>query len=548
MPVVAMVDARLAERQTDGWHYDDMPPDGEAWRESLSDLDADAELRCGTGFAAASWQDRTAIVQAVQDLGTDRWHRLAAGHVWSLWTRYACTAFYSHPWAWKEIGFAGPAYPRGYKNLGVDRREPFEVRDAHPGRRPGQGRQPMSGTGAVRDRNESAWLLPATARANGTGSGEDMRRFADDDEVDLVVVGCGAGGSTLLQRLARAGWRVVALDAGPFWDPETRLGQRRGRLAPPLLDRAPGHLRRTTRCRSAPTTPAAASAGRWSTTPATPRASTPATSTPAASDGVGADWPIDYADLRPYYADHRGASCPSPARTGRGATRTPTRTGRTRSAATARSSCAAPRRSASPAKVGPVAIANGRFGNRPHCIYRGFCLQGCKVNAKASPLITHIPDALGPRRRGPRRLDGHPGRGRRAHRPRHRGALRARRRRALPAGPDGRDRRLLDRDARGCCSTPTSPRFPDGLCNDFDQVGRYLMVQGAPQTAGRFDAEVRMYKAPPPEVSTEAVLRDRPDASPTSAASPSRPSRRCRSPGPSTSPPRATGAPRCAST
>ena len=49
----------------------------------------------------------------------------------------------------------------------------------------------------------------------------------------------------------------------------------------------------------------------------------------------------------------------------------------------------------------------------------------------------------------------------------------------------------------------TSRRFPDGLCNDFDQVGRYLMVQGAPQTAGRFDAEVRMYKAPPPEVSTE---------------------------------------------
>jgi choline dehydrogenase-like flavoprotein len=48
-----------------------------------------------------------------------------------------------------------------------------------------------------------------------------------------------------------------------------------------------------------------------------------------------------------------------------------------------------------------------------------------------------------------------------------------------------------------------SSRFPDGLCNEFDQVGRYLMVQGAPQTAGRFDAEVRMYKAPPPEVSSE---------------------------------------------
>ena len=45
-------------------------------------------------------------------------------------------------------------------------------------------------------------------------------------------------------------------------------------------------------------------------------------------------------------------------------------------------------------RVGPVAITNGVFGNRPHCIYRGFCLQGCKVNAKASPLVTHVPDAI----------------------------------------------------------------------------------------------------------------------------------------------------------
>jgi hypothetical protein len=139
VPVVAMVDARLAERQTDGWHHEDMPPDGEAWRESLSCLDADAELRCGTGFVAASWEDQTAIVQGVQDLGTDRWHRLVAEHVWSLWTRYVCTAFYSHPWAWQEIGFGGPAYPRGYKNLGLDRREPYEVRDAHPGSDPAKG-------------------------------------------------------------------------------------------------------------------------------------------------------------------------------------------------------------------------------------------------------------------------------------------------------------------------------------------------------------------------------------------------------------------------
>jgi choline dehydrogenase-like flavoprotein len=56
----------------------------------------------------------------------------------------------------------------------------------------------------------------------------------------------------------------------------------------------------------------------------------------------------------------------------------------------------------------------------------------------------------------------------------------------------------------------TSRRFPDGLCNDHDLVGRYLMVQGAPQTGGRFADEVRMYKAPPPEISTEAFYETDP--------------------------------------
>src|SRR5439155_10474252 len=47
-----------------------------------------------------------------------------------------------------------------------------------------------------------------------------MPRFDDDEVVDIAIVGCGAGGAVLAQRLARAGWRVVAFDAGPFWDPD----------------------------------------------------------------------------------------------------------------------------------------------------------------------------------------------------------------------------------------------------------------------------------------------------------------------------------------
>jgi hypothetical protein len=132
VPVVPLIDARLAAAETDGWHYDDMPEDGQAWRETLAALDADArERHSGRGFTELVRSEQSTLIQSVQDLSGDgqQWHDWPAKHVWSLWTRYACAEFYSHPWAWNEIGFPGPAYPRGYLNPGVDAREKWEVAD-----------------------------------------------------------------------------------------------------------------------------------------------------------------------------------------------------------------------------------------------------------------------------------------------------------------------------------------------------------------------------------------------------------------------------------
>ncbi len=132
VPIAQLIDGRLAEQETDGWRYADMPEDGQAWRDSLRSLDEDALEKFGQAFAASPATDQHELIQAVQDAGSGNWHGLNAAHIWSLWTRYACTAFYAHPIAWAEIGFPGPAYPRGYKNAGVDGREPFEFRDAAP--------------------------------------------------------------------------------------------------------------------------------------------------------------------------------------------------------------------------------------------------------------------------------------------------------------------------------------------------------------------------------------------------------------------------------
>ena len=132
VPVFELIDARLAEGEIDGWRYEDMPEDGAAWKRSLRRLDDDARARrAGESFATLDRQAQVDVLESVRT--ADRWHEFPAQRVWTLWLRYACAAFYAHPWAWNEIGFGGPAYPVGYKSLGVGGREPWEVpeRDAH---------------------------------------------------------------------------------------------------------------------------------------------------------------------------------------------------------------------------------------------------------------------------------------------------------------------------------------------------------------------------------------------------------------------------------
>lgn len=352
----------------------------------------------------------------------------------------------------------------------------------------------------VRERNESAWLLPADATVTNHQLRQDMRTFPDSEEVDFVVVGCGAGGSTMMQRLARRGYTVVGLDAGPFWDPEKDW----------VSDEAASHHLYWTQPRQIggedPVPLGSNNSGRGvggsmvHYAGYTPRFH-PSDFRIKSQDGVGADWPIAYSDLRDYYEQMEGElpvagedwpwgdphsypHRPHPV------------SGNGELFLRGAEACGIQ------AKVGPVAISNGRFGNRAHCIYRGFCLQGCKVNAKASPLITHIPDALahGAEVRADSMVtqvavDERTGKATGVHYIRRGRAHFQKAKTVIVAGYSIETPRLLLNSA--------SKRFPDGLCNDFDQVGRYLMVQGAPQTAGRFREEIRMYKAPPPEVSTE---------------------------------------------
>ena len=389
--------------------------------------------------------------------------------------------------------------------------------------------------------NDSAFLLHPHRR--GLPGRDRMRRFRTSEPVDLVIVGAGAGGTVLAQRLARAGWRIVMLEAGPFWDPDQDW----------VSDEAGSWHLYWTQTRiiggEDPVVMGANNSGRGVGGSMVHYAGYAPRFHPSdfrihSEDGVGVDWPIAYEELRPHYQlleselpvagehwpwgdPHGYPHAPHPI-----------------SGAAAHGWRGAMARGID-MRVGPVAIANGQFGNRPHCIYRGFCLQGCKVNAKASPYVTHLPDALehGVEVRADSmalRVEiGETGKAVGVTYA-HDGSLQMQRAAAVAvAGYSIETPRLL--------LNSTTGRYAHGLGNNQDQVGRYVMVQGAPQVAARFPETLRMYKAPPPEVSSEAYYEtDAPAAS--RAASASRPSARFRSDGPNTFWPTATGVRRCAST
>ncbi|MEO5724410.1 MAG: gluconate 2-dehydrogenase subunit 3 family protein [Ilumatobacteraceae bacterium] len=130
VPVAEFVDDKLASGRLDGYQYADMPDDRDTWRTVLAGLDYSAQDRFGAArFADADPVSQEAIIDELAHghLKGGPWDGLNVSRAWTVCMRSILAGFYSHPWAWNEIGFGGPAYPRGYMRLGpMSTTEPFE--------------------------------------------------------------------------------------------------------------------------------------------------------------------------------------------------------------------------------------------------------------------------------------------------------------------------------------------------------------------------------------------------------------------------------------
>lgn len=131
VPIVPFIDAQLHRGQGDGYRYEDMPDLRASWRLGIGGIEREARRRHDKPFGELDAARQDAILTAIQkgEVEGEPWDELPPKRFFSsILLKSVVGIYYAHPAAWSEIGFGGPASPRGYVRLGAGQRDPWEAR------------------------------------------------------------------------------------------------------------------------------------------------------------------------------------------------------------------------------------------------------------------------------------------------------------------------------------------------------------------------------------------------------------------------------------
>jgi hypothetical protein len=131
IPVLNFIDERLFEGKIDGYRFEDMPPDREAYRLGIRAINETALKMGGKAFAELDRLKQDEVLKTIHDgkkiAAHAIWEKMSIHRFWHLLVEDCVREYYSHPWSWDEIGYGGPAYPRAYTRLEDGAPEPWEV-------------------------------------------------------------------------------------------------------------------------------------------------------------------------------------------------------------------------------------------------------------------------------------------------------------------------------------------------------------------------------------------------------------------------------------
>ncbi|MCA1727463.1 MAG: GMC family oxidoreductase [Actinobacteria bacterium] len=323
-----------------------------------------------------------------------------------------------------------------------------------------------------------------------------------DGKVDACIVGSGAAGAVLAAELAEAGMSVVVLEAGDWLD--TRRDYVNDELSmlgaidwddPRISDgEDPLTLGRvnTGRAVGGTTVHYTAMALRMD----------PSDFEVATRDGVGVDWPFGYDELAPYYAEVERRLPVSGPRRSAWPSGAPYPHGSLPWSAKDEIIGRGLDRAGYHVEMTPHAIATGPVEGRSACMYYGFCVDGCKSDAKGSVNVNYLPRAV------VAGAEIRPGSF----------AVRVETEGGRATGvtylSEGEERFQSAERVFVCCYAIETPRLllnSGNLANSSDQVGRNLMVHSGPIVYGRFGRPLDSFVTPPVGVFTRDPYPTDPD-------------------------------------
>jgi hypothetical protein len=136
VPIVPWIDEKLYEDRRNGYRYEELPPQREAWRLGIKGIDETAQaLFDGKPFADLDPLSQDVVLTHVARGRAPgaAWEQMPAARFFrSVLSITIVKTYYAHPLAWNEIGYNGPSSPRGHVRKwegGVDPWEAQEEKD-----------------------------------------------------------------------------------------------------------------------------------------------------------------------------------------------------------------------------------------------------------------------------------------------------------------------------------------------------------------------------------------------------------------------------------
>lgn len=132
-PIANWIDDRLFRDLGEGFRYEGQPPPRESWRQGLAAIDREARRLFAAAFTALDASQKDATLSAIQkgDVDVNLWRGLSPATFFThVLLKTVAGLTYAHPSGWSDIGFGGPASPRGYVRLGFNERDSWEAKES----------------------------------------------------------------------------------------------------------------------------------------------------------------------------------------------------------------------------------------------------------------------------------------------------------------------------------------------------------------------------------------------------------------------------------